>query len=190
MKENLRGLFYIVRGSYVKGKTPRFYNEVCEHDNFIGGYDPSDDTNEDWYMVLDNETFQCHGAKSSLKGALNIIRRIIIKYKTKEEFFNTLRGLDRPYSPIQVRLDKEVYNTYGNYFKNSVEGVEDEAYKELRNNNPVFKARNKKKRPIIKVEMEKVQKEITPIDTSDTNVPKKRNKGLKPIKRRSLVEIQ
>lgn len=196
MKESLRGLFYIVKGHYVKNKAPRFWNEVSETDNYIGGYDPDREDTEEWYMVLDSETFRCHGAVSTLLGAGNIIRHIILKHKTKEHYFTTLEQYENTVSPTHRRLHQEVYNTYGDYFSQYVKDVEDSAYNEVRNNTPVMKARNKKKRSLSKVVVEMV--EVTPskntieVSTlSDTSTPKpKRGKGLKPTKRKVTAEME
>lgn len=195
MKENLRGLFYIVKGHYVKNKAPRFWNEVSASYNDIGGYDPEREDTEEWYMVFDNEEFRFHGSSTTLQGAANIIRRIILKHKTKEHYFTTLEQYENMVSPIYQRLHQEVYNTYGDYFKQFVsEVVEESAYREVRNNTPVMKARNKKKRSLSKV-VEMV--EVTPPQTievntlSDTSTPKpKRGKGLKPIKRKVTAEME
>lgn len=192
MKENLRGYFYIVKGHYVKNRAPRFWNEVSESDNYIGGYDPEREDTEEWYMVFDNEEFRCHGSSTTLQGAANIIRRIILRYKTKEQYLSALEGFDTTVSPIHIRLHQEVYNTYGDYFKQFVsEVVEESAYREVRNNTPVVKARNRKRRSLVKAEMV----EVTPPQTievntsSDTSTPKpRRGKGLKPKKRKVLIE--
>lgn len=195
MKENLRGLFYIVKGHYVKNKAPRFWNEVSASYNDIGGYDPDREDTEEWYMVFDNEEFRCHGAVSTLQGAGNIIRRIILKHRTKEHYFTALEQYENMVSLIHQRLHQEVYNTYGDYFSQYVKDVEESAYREVRNNTPVMKARNKKKRSLSKV-VEMV--EVTPpkntieVNTlSDTSTPKpKRGKGLKPTKRKVTAEME
>lgn len=192
MRESLRGLFYIMKGQYVKNRTPRFWNDVSESDNYIGGYDPEGDDTSEWYSVMDKENFQCHGTAPTLKGAVNIIRKIILRYRTKEHLYEVLERYDMPKSPIHIRLMEEVYNTYGDFFSGLVEDVENTTYEEVRNDTPVMRARNKRKRSLIKVEM---KDKDTPPDTTieDTppkgDVPKKRNKGLKIRKRKVSVEM-
>lgn len=190
MKESLRGLFYIVKGHYVKNKAPRFWNEVSASYNDIGGYDPEREDTEEWYMVYDNETFRCHGAVSTLLGAGNIIRHIILKHKTKEDYFTTLEQYEVSPSPTHLRLQQEVYNTYGDYFKQYVKDVENRAYTSIRENTPTKKARKRFiKRTPVTVEVTPVSTP-TPIteDTEDLT-PKKKTKGLKPRKREVMVEI-
>ena len=98
------------------------------------------------------------------------------------------KGLPIPHSPSMVELDKKVFNTYGDYYQYEVEELEDLAYKELREDTPIHRARKKlRKRTNTSVE-------ITQTDTPiiETGTPKKTlktKKGLKPIKRNTKVEL-
>lgn len=188
MAEDMRGLFYIVRGNYKRDKAPKFWNEVSESYHHIGGYDPEDQTNEEWYMLFDNVTFMCNGAGSDMTKLLDSIYRLITTYKTRERYLTTMRSLDVAHSPIMIRMEQEVFKHYGDYFSAQVRGVEDKAYEFLATNTPVARARKKlRKRSSTPVEMETPKTTETPVETVLTP---KRKKGLKPTKRQTTIEFE
>ena len=188
MTESLRGVFYITRGNYKKDKRPEFYNEVSEKYNFIGGYDPTDDTNEDWYMVIDNVTFTCMAAGVTLNTALEKVYDLITKYRTKEHYLHVLSGLDLPTSPIHRRVEEEVFKTWGDYFRPQIKEVEDRAYSFLASNSAVARARKRLRKRVVSVEMETTTPPPAPVTETPTTPPK-RKKGLRPVKRHIAVEM-
>ena len=58
MKEDMRGLFFIVKGQYRKDNDP---DGVC-----ISGYDPNSPNTEEWYQVKDHITFHTFACGSDL----------------------------------------------------------------------------------------------------------------------------
>jgi len=188
MTEDMRGLFYITRGNYKKDKSPKFWNEVSESHQAIGGYNPEDNTNEEWYMLHDCVTFMCQGAGSDLTKLLDSVYRLITTYKTRERYLHVMRNLDVAKSPVMIRLEQEVYDHYGQHFSAQVREAEDKAYEFLSTNTPVARARKKlRKRSDTSVEMEETKTPQTPVEVSTTP---KRKKGLKPIKRKTEIEYE
>ena len=55
--EDIRGLFFIVKGHYKKGVGDSFINEVSGNISHIGGYDPKNENIGEWYTCLDKVTY-------------------------------------------------------------------------------------------------------------------------------------
>ena len=55
MTEDMRGLFFIVKGQYRKGEGKKIVNDVSGDYMWLGGYDPTlkDTPSTRWYMCLD-----------------------------------------------------------------------------------------------------------------------------------------
>ena len=192
MTEDMRGLFYIVRGGYKRGKSPSFFNPVSEDKNWIGGYDPSDDTNEEWYMLLDSELFMCQCAGSKLQSCLDTAYKLIKRYRTKEKYVKVMKSLTYSggcASPIHKALEKEIYNTYGDYFRSQLDEVENLAYQEIREDTPLARATKLRKKRVEsgvpKVEMETMRKPSGTISTPKHNTRKNK---LVPKKRKVIIE--
>jgi len=188
MSESLRGVFYIVRGGHRKDKKPQFFNEVSETYNFIGGYDPEDQTNPEWYMLMDNVLFMCQAASSDINTVLQAAERCIMKYKTKERYIEVMKSLDAYHqqSPIMRRLEQEVYHQYGDYFRPELEEVEDRAYTYLKDNTPVMKARRRFKSRLVTTptQVETPKAETPPPSAPATPV---RKTGAKLIRKRHII---
>lgn len=148
MREDLRGVFFIIRGQYRQKKGDRFFNEVSEDYNYIGGYDPEDTTNEEWYMLLDNITFTTLACGSDLDRVVRCAKKYITTYKTKDRYLKMLNSLEygSGVSPIHKRLMTEVYNNYGTHYQHLIDGVVGEAYEEVRDEmvNPLIKKTRKR----------------------------------------------
>lgn len=195
MTESLRGVFYIIRGSYRKDKAPRFFNDVSESYNWLGGYDPEDNTNEEWYMLMDNVLFMCQAASSDIEKVLAVAERCITKYKTKERYIEVMKSLDIYHyqSPIHLRLEKELYAHYGDYYRPELEEVEERAYTTVRQGSPVLKARSRFKPRKVVIETETP---ATPVETTPPASPTKtklapvtppaRKNGTRLIKKRNI----
>lgn len=164
MKEDLRGVFFIVRGQYRRNKGVKFFNDVSEEYNHIGGYDPEDPTNEEWYMLLDNITYTTLACGSNLDKVVRCARGYITKYKTRDRYLKMLKSLEygTKVSPIHKRLMTEVYNTYGEYYQHLIDGVVGEAYKEVHDEmvNPLLK--KSRKRFTKKTTLDKGESTLTP----------------------------
>lgn len=174
--ESLKGLFYIVKGSYSK-KEPKV--TIDNDTKYIGGFNPEDDTNDEWYMVKDNITYYCICSSHSLDKCLEAVRRNLKEYKTRKEYFRQLSKissedyyevhyLGRPpltpeqrakkvvgrcprVSPIQKKLEEAIFNEYGHYYRDLIEEVEEQVYEDL-NQTPYEKFKKRslllpKKRP-------------------------------------------
>lgn len=145
MKENMRGLFYIVRGRNVNKKEPRVYNKARDDYDYIGGYRPTDADNDEWYQVKDNITFTTHSTTTTLDRAILAIKTLIRRYKDKDRFIREVR---KHYTTPQAQVNtcKEVYDRWGDYYEDEVKSAENLAYQELREERPLNKARLRAKR--------------------------------------------
>ena len=170
MTENMRGLFFIVKGQYIKNIGHSFINEATGSVNYIGGYDPESDDTQEWYMLIDNRTFNCTVCGSSIDKVLKGVHTIIKRYKGDLNKFLKGIGATPPVSPSTRCLYKEVYNTFGDYFKYEIEEMEDLAYTELKENTPFHKSRKLlKKKSSDKLVMETPKEELV----LDITPPKK-----------------
>lgn len=189
MTEDMRGLFVIVKGQYRQKREPRFFNEVSQDYNFIGGYDPEREDTEEWYMLYDTVTQSCCGCSSDFDKVVSNVFKVITRYRSREKYIKTMRSLDQPRSPIHERLMREVFNTYGDYFREEIEEQEDQAYKVIREDTPLARTKKRlKKREHTSVEMEEKR---TPVVTPTT--PKHtsgKKKGLVPKKRNTSIEYE
>lgn len=161
---DLRGLFYITRGGFVDRKKPSVYNKVRKDYVFIGGYDPKDITNEDWYQVLDNETYTVHCCCSSLEKALRCIYNLVVRYKTKERFLFKAQENAPKQAGVIYENHHLIYEHYGEHFSAEISEVVDSAYKYLWSNRPTVRAANKTKSRKIKPKTDVVltpQKEVS-----------------------------
>lgn len=168
MSENMRGLFFIVKGQYTKGAEPSFNNDITGGVSYIGGFDPYSEDTAEWYMLLDSKTFNCvscgRDINKMLKGVYNTIKR----YKgSAERYFKSLKeanygkGTHQP--PAMRCLYEHIYEEYGDFYSDEVEEMEDLAYSELVEEKPF----NKSKKLVSKHKktMELLEKEEVRIDT-------------------------
>ena len=163
MTEDMRGLFVILKGQYRQKREPHFFNEVSEENNFIGGYDPEREDTEEWYMLYDTETLTCCGCSSDFEKVVKGVKTVILKYRTRERYIDTMRSLDRPRSPIHECLMREIIHVYGDYFASEIEEQEDEAYEVLRQNTTQLRGKKKlKTRKHIEIEERSTPQEVTP----------------------------
>lgn len=210
MKQNddsLRGLFYITRGQYSK-KLPSV--NLDGDTKYIGGYDPTNDENAEWYQVRDNITHYCIFSGSDLNKALKSIQKTIVRYKTRREYFRQLSKissedyyevtyLGRPpltpeqrakkvvgrcprVSNVQKKLDHEVFLAYGDYYKDSIEEIEDIAYERIDNSDPFKRSRKLCKSLKTSSATKTPVKKLTPKEE-----PKKAVKMSRIIKPRKLI---
>lgn len=166
-EEDMRGLFFIVKGNYVRNLGDSFLNEVSGDVSHIGGYDPESENTKEWYMCLDKVTFQCITCGSDIEKVLRGVKDYIIKFRgkskdyfkyicdvTSEDYYEThflgyqplspekrtkkAEGRCPRTSPIMRCLYNAVFEVYGHYYRDKIEVVEEEAYKVLETrNNPL-----------------------------------------------------
>ena len=142
MKEDLRGIFIIIKGQY-RRKAPIMTYKEKEY--YIGGYDPEDESTMEWYRVVDKELGICAYAGSSLERALLAVRREIIRNKDLRTYEKRMRKYTRT-NPNSINMDRCVDEEYGFYFRDKIRAMEDEAYAFLEDNTSVKKAKRRFKK--------------------------------------------
>ena len=159
-REDMKDLFFIVKGQYRKGVEPSFINIVTGDMSYVGGYNPESDTTENWYMCLDKVTFHCVGCGSDLKKVAHGVYTQIVKNKgqakkyfkyvsdtTSDDYYEThylgrtpldhdqrvkkAEGRCPRTSPPMRCLYEAIYNRYGHYYNDLVEEMEDLAFSDL-----------------------------------------------------------
>ena len=203
MSDDMRDMFFIVKGQYRKGVAPSFVNNVSGDVSWVGGYDPYSDDTEEWYMVLDNKTFHCVACGGTLKKVLDSVYNVIVKHKgdakryfkylstiTSEDYYETHYLGRRPLtheervkkaegrcprvSPIMRCLYENIYKEYGDYFSDEVKEVVERAYQDLEDRKP----HNKARKLVSKTKAKGVVKPIEPTprkEVKDTPTLKKIN---------------
>ena len=173
MSENMRGLFFVVKGQYKKGVAPSFVNKVTEDTMYLGGFDPYSEDTLEWYMVYDNKKYHCVSCGSDLSKVVKGVYHIIKKYKGDvNKYFKFVEENRQLYkaSPIMIHLHEKVYEEYGDFFSDDVREM-DLAYEELKEERPI-----KKTRKLMKKTKNNSGVEIkTPVKTQvmETPTPKK-----------------
>ena len=178
-EEDLRGVFFIVKGQYRRNCGQSFVNSATGDVNHIGGYDPSGDETVEWYMVLDNITFNCVCSGSDLDRAIKAVCNVIKRYRTKARYLKDLKGRDprnNVSKPMRC-LYEEIYNTYGDFYSDYIEEQEDLAYGDITFKTPLQRTKDIKKKTT-------VRKLVTPTVTEkkDAEVTKTLRKKV-PLKR-------
>ena len=168
MIEDMRGLFFIVKGQYARGVEPSFVS-VTGNVNHIGGYDPHSEDTQEWYMLLDSKTFNCMMCGNDFNKVLKGVYNIIKKHKgSAERYFKLLKkandGKGFSQSPTMRCLYEHIYEEYGDYYSDEIKEMEDLAYSELVEEKPF----NKSKKLVSKHKktMEVLEKGEVRIDTS------------------------
>lgn len=196
----MRGLFFIVKGQYKKGVAPSFNNRVSNDTSWIGGYDPSGDDTEEWYMLLDCKTFHCVACGGDYDKVLRGVYTTIKKHKglakkyfkhvsdtTSDDFYEVhylghrpLDGGERAkkavgrcprVSPVMQELYKHIYDEFGDYYSEDIKRLEDLAYEDLVEEKPINKTRKLVSKNKLKVSV--VNKETHKEEVSETPTPKK-----------------
>ena len=168
--QDMRGLFYIVKGQYKPNKRDTLNTE---------GYEPDNPSTVEWYQLRDCKTHHCIACGSNFNKVLKGVYTAITKYKvakvyfkyvddtTTEDYYRTHYLGKPPYTPeertkrgedgrsarvspeMKVLFDK-VYEDYGDYYREYIIEMEDEAYKYLASQTPIGKTKKimaKTKRP-------------------------------------------
>lgn len=168
--DDMRDLFFIVKGQYRKGVAPSVINKATGNEVFIGGFNPESDNTVNWYMLMDRKTYRCCVCGTDLNKCLEGVRTLILKYKgvgkkyfkhisdtTSDDYYEVhylgrkpLTTLEREkkgknkyprVSPIMRCLYEEVEKRWGDHYREEIERMEDLAYEELKGEKPVFKSR-------------------------------------------------
>lgn len=206
IKEDLRGLFFIIKGNY-KNVAPKV---ACGDgiERFIGGYNPTD--SEDWYIVLDTETFFCSYAGGNYERALEVIYNQIVYFKSRKRYFKWVsehtsedyyfihylgrapfskdehmkrcEGRVPRVSVPQKHLYRAIYNEYGHYFDDDIQIKEDDAHDVIQDK--LQKSKGVKPKIKLKPSLSPVQlvKPIIPLDL--LQAPNK------PLKSKKIINIK
>ncbi len=183
MNTTMRGLFSIVRGRYKKGKGRAITNRVSGDTNYLGGYDPEDTENPEWYMLYETEHYTCVSCGSDLDTLVRMVYTYIVRYKTRNKILHALTNGQQRY-PIDEAMMEEVINMYGHYYDDLVEEQEDLAFEELKSDT-VFNRAKKRLHKRTHTSVEVIEKKVEVINTK--NVETKKKKGLVPKKRKISV---
>ncbi len=170
MSDDMRGLFFIVKGQYRKSVGTSFVNKVSGDVSYTGGYDPERGDTDEWYMLLDSKTYHCIACGSDFNKVLGGVRTVIKRHKgvarnyfkhvssiTSDDYYET-HYLGRPplthdqrvkkaegrcprVSPIMRDLYDHIYSEFGHYYSDEVSEMEDLAYSDLVEDRPYNKAR-------------------------------------------------
>jgi len=150
MQEDMRGLFFILKGQYSKNVAPIVVNRVTEENMSVGCYDPSRETTVEWYQLMDCKKFDTLACGSDLNKVLNGVKTAIIRYRGHaQNYFKVVdnRRKEYPNSPIMFEHYRNAYEYYGDYYFEEIEKLEDEAYKIVRERfSPTAKANKALKR--------------------------------------------
>ena len=170
MKDDMRGLFFIVKGQYSKGVEPSFLNKAKNEVSYIGGYDPYNDETPEWYMLLDKNTFHCIACGGDFNKVLKGVYTTIKKYKgvaksyfrhissiTSDDYYEThylgrtpltheqrvkkAEGRCPRVSPVMMEIYQQVYNEFGDYYEEEIKEMEERAYSEIKDQTPFKKAK-------------------------------------------------
>ena len=132
-ESSMKDLFFIVKGQYRR--------DYRHPDNHLLGYDPSDPNTNEWYMLIDNKTFNCVCCSSDLQKVLEGVRKSIKKHNGRVKSY--LNSVNRSPSKTSARtqdLYRQVYAKFGDYYEDEVREMEGLAYDELRHNTPAHKS--------------------------------------------------
>ena len=215
MSEDLRGVFFIVKGQYRKGVAPSFVNKATNETSWLGGYDPHSDATEEWYMCLDRITFQCCSCGGDLKKVLKAVYTCIVKYKDLKHYLHHISKMSsddtyevmylgkRPLtpdervkkaegrcprvSPAMGCLYEAIYEEYGDYYSDLIEEQEDLAYEKVKQLIKENKPINKTKKRLGKVKTKTIEVETPKKEEVKPKLVKVKPKVKLGIKKLSMV---
>lgn len=179
--EDMRNLFFIIKGVYTKGVEPKFVNTKGE-DTYIGGYDPYSDDTKEWYMLLDNKTYSVVSCgedfNTVLKGVYKTIKHFNGSLKKYLKHFN---GTPHTQSKIMVEIYNRVYEEYGDYYEDLITQMEDLAYEEMKEDKVIHKSRKLLSKHKKEVEMKHTPEKHTKEVPTLKKVKPKVNLGVKKL---------
>ena len=183
-EEDLRGVFFIVKGQYKRNCGQSFVNSATGDVNYLGGYDPSSEETSEWYMVLDNITFNCVCCGGDFNKAVRSIGNAIKRYKTKARYLKELEKRDtrsKVSKPMRC-LYQAIYDTYGDFYDEYIEEQEDLAYGDITFKTPLQRTKDIKKKTT-------VRKLVTPTTTEKKDVEETKTIRRKAPLKRSLKKL-
>lgn len=187
MSEDMRGLFFIVKGQYEKGVKPSFINSVSGNEMSVGGYDPENKNTQEWYRLMDRKTYTTLCCSGDLDNVLRGVYKYIKKFKgDTKKYLEFLNGLDNLFSSPTMRcMYEHIDNLFGDYYSDEVREMEDLAFSELKEErNPVRKNRklvSKHKKEVDRIDIETPQRGVVLSTTTPKKVKPKVVLGLKKL---------
>lgn len=142
MKEDMRGLFFIVKGQYKKGVKPTFnYNGDT---SYIGGYDPTHTDTTNWYQCIDRVTYTCISCGSDLEKVVGGVYCAIIRHKDLRHYRRAIDKMESArVSPFMVQQRQAIDMVFGDHFEHLIRREEDRAYDELKGKSTFRKVKTK-----------------------------------------------
>ena len=169
MKDDMRGLFFIVKGQYRKGVAPSYMSEVTDSVTHIGGYDPNSVDTTEWYMLRDNKTFNCVSCGSDLNKVLESLDKVIRRHKgSVKRYLKSVERRGATISPATLEQFKHIYDEYGDWFSDEVNEVVESVYEDLKGENVVNKSRKLVSKSKTQVDVVKTKEVVM-----ETSTPKK-----------------
>ena len=196
MKDEMRDIFFIIKGQHAKGVEPSVKDKTTGDVTYIGGYDPYSDDTVEWYQLVDNITFNTICCGSDLDKVLRGVYTTIKHFKGRvKKYVKYVEKSDTKTSRMMVLLKKSIYEEYGEYYEEDIKKMEDLAFSDLRGDTPLMRGKKlmSKVKPNTKVVLEETpveptphgeptRGEDTPRKTHTKVLPKARTLGLKKIK--------
>lgn len=181
--EDLRGVFFIVKGQYKHHTTPVFVNKATQSEQCLGGYNPTDPHTKEWYMVLDNIEFNCVACGGDFDTVKRGVYEAITTYKTKERYLHAQKRKqgNKVSAPMRC-LYEQVYKEFGDYYEDTVEEQEDLAYGSGVFRTPLQRSKDIKKKTTVK-------RLVTPNTTEKKEVAVKKTIRRKAPLKRSLKKL-
>lgn len=183
-EEDLRGVFFIVKGQYKRNCGQSFVNSATGDVNHVGGYDPRSEETSEWYMVLDNITYNSVYCGGDFNRAVRSIGNTIKRHKTKARYLKSLKERDTRSNvskPMRC-LYETIYNTFGDYFSDYIEEQEDLAYGDITFKTPLQRTKDIKKKTT-------VRKLVTPTVTEKKDIEVSKTLKKKVPLKRSLKKL-
>lgn len=182
--EDLRGVFFIVKGQYKHHTTPVFVNKATQSEQCLGGYNPTDPHTKEWYMVLDNIEFNCVACGGDFDTVKRGVYEAITTYKTKERYLHAQKRKqgNKVSAPMRC-LYEQVYKEFGDYYEDTVEEQEDLAYSSGVFKTPLQRSRDIKRK--VGVGKIKIEEKSTPVHKKEVTTLRKKT----PLKKTPLKRL-
>ena len=105
-----------------------------------------------WYMLIIRDTHFCTSCGGDLNKILNMLKRYVKEYKTKDKLLKAMRKLDGQgkVSPATYDQRETAFREHGHEFKDLINKTVEEAINEARveekTNSPLYKAKTRLKK--------------------------------------------
>lgn len=129
--------------------------------------------NPTWYMLIIRDTHFCISCGDDLNKILNVLKRYVKEYKTKDKLLKAMRKLDGQgkVSPATYEQRETAFREHGHEFKDLINKTVEEAINEARveekTNSPLYKAKTRLKKAggVVNVSIEEMVATVEPVRT-------------------------